>query len=132
MTVDSTLTFAQRRNVPVRYNRELVAKTLQAMERINEIRAKREKRFYQQRMKGQKQKDLEEDRKLVAENQHLLPPQYRDQVQVALEETDMVETADMELDPMEQKQKGAMKVKRKQKLLRDGSVEEEEDMEVDR
>ncbi|OBT70649.1 hypothetical protein VF21_10263, partial [Pseudogymnoascus sp. 05NY08] len=30
MVVDSTLTFAARRNVPVRYNRDLVATTLKA------------------------------------------------------------------------------------------------------
>merc|ERR1712093_615680 len=35
MVVDSTLTFAARRNVPVRYNRDLVAKTLNAMERVS-------------------------------------------------------------------------------------------------
>ncbi|RMY53055.1 hypothetical protein D0863_14070 [Hortaea werneckii] len=45
MTVDSTLQFAQRRNVPVRYNRELVATTLQAMQRVGEIRARREKQI---------------------------------------------------------------------------------------
>ena len=45
MTVDSTLQFAQRRNVPVRYNRELVAKTLLAMERVEEVKRRREKQF---------------------------------------------------------------------------------------
>merc|ERR1712093_462918 len=43
MVVDSTLTFAARRNVPVRYNRDLVAKTLNAMERVSEIRQRRER-----------------------------------------------------------------------------------------
>lgn len=36
--VDSTLQFAQRRNVPVRYDRTLWEKTMQAMTRIQEIR----------------------------------------------------------------------------------------------
>ena len=36
--VDSTLQFAQRRNVPVRYDRTLWEKTMHAMERIQEIR----------------------------------------------------------------------------------------------
>ncbi|KAK9450055.1 ribosomal protein L24e-domain-containing protein [Limtongia smithiae] len=72
MVVDSTLTFAARRNVPVRYNRDLVAVTLKAMHRVAEIRARRERAFYKNRMRGNKAKQREEDRKLVAENQELL------------------------------------------------------------
>lgn len=78
MTVDSTLAFAARRNIPTRYNRDLVATTLRAMQRVSEIRAKRERVFYRQRMQGNRARQLEADRKLVAENQHLLPPQDRD------------------------------------------------------
>ncbi|KAK9240451.1 ribosomal protein L24e-domain-containing protein [Lipomyces kononenkoae] len=72
MVVDSTLTFAARRNVPVRYNRELVAVTLKAMQRVAEIRTKRERAFYKNRMRGNRAKQREEDRKLVAENEELL------------------------------------------------------------
>ena len=128
MTVDSTLQFQQRRNIPVRYNRELVAKTLLAMERVEEVRRRRERAFYRQRMEGNKEKALLADRKLVEENQHLLPPQYRDQVEKVLEEVDGME---LEENVLEEKQKSKMKVKRKQKLLRDGGVEEEEEMDVD-
>ncbi|KAK3940144.1 ribosomal protein L24e-domain-containing protein [Diplogelasinospora grovesii] len=73
MTVDTTLMFAARRNVPVRYDRELVAKTLKAMERITEIRARRERVFYKKRMAGKKAREVAAARKLVAENEHLLP-----------------------------------------------------------
>lgn len=140
MTVDSTLQFAQRRNVPVRYNRELVATTLQAMSRVGEIRARREKQFYKNRMKGNRSKQLEADRKLVEENQHLLPPEYRDQVQQVLEpqKEDMeVEDMEEELDPEELEQeekldakKQKAKGKKKQKLVRGGGVEED-GMDVD-
>ncbi|WPG98336.1 Hypothetical protein R9X50_00112500 [Acrodontium crateriforme] len=133
MTVDSTLAFAQRRNVPVRYNRDLVATTLQAMQRVTEIRARRERQFYKNRMKGNKERDLAADRKLVAENQHLLPPQYRDKVEEVLKE----DAEDMELegeaeeleDEVQQKvAKQTLKGKRKQKLVRGQGVEE---MDVD-
>ncbi|KAL6703804.1 ATPase-activating ribosome biosynthesis protein [Coniothyrium glycines] len=77
MTVDSTLTFAQRRNIPVRYNRDLVQTTLKAMSRVSDIRARRERAFYKARMRGNKQREREENRKLVLENQHLLPPSER-------------------------------------------------------
>ncbi|KAH0562604.1 ATPase-activating ribosome biosynthesis protein [Trichoglossum hirsutum] len=73
MVVDSTLTFAARRNVPVRYNRDLVATTLKAMQRVSEIRSRREKAFYRKRMAGNKERERAADRKLVAENEHLLP-----------------------------------------------------------
>jgi large subunit ribosomal protein L24e len=93
MVVDSTLTFAARRNVPVRYNRELVAVTLKAMERVAEIRAKRERAFYKNRMRGNKAKQREEDRKLVAENEELLKqggliPRERTVAKVVGEEVD--------------------------------------------
>lgn len=97
MTVDSTLQFQQRRNIPVRYNRDLVARTLEAMSRVGEIRAKRERQFYKNRMAGNRAAQLEADRKLVAENQHLLPPQYRDKIQETLDE-DLDQTMEMEAD----------------------------------
>ena len=64
--------------MPVRYNRDLVATTVKAMARISEIRTKRERAFYKQRMAGNRARSLADDRKLVAENQHLLPPSERD------------------------------------------------------
>jgi large subunit ribosomal protein L24e len=104
MTVDSTLTFAQRRNVPVRYNRDLIQTTLKAMGRVSEIRQRRERAFYKARMRGNKQRQREEDRKLVEENQHLLPPSER----FAKEE---VEQEEMEVDVQKVKDKVAARRK---------------------
>ena len=73
MLVDSTLQFAARRNVPVRYNRDLVNKTVSAMKRISEIRARRERVFYRRRMAGNRQREIEAARKLVETHGHLLP-----------------------------------------------------------
>ncbi|KAK0322054.1 ATPase-activating ribosome biosynthesis protein [Friedmanniomyces endolithicus] len=136
MTVDSTLQFAQRRNIPVRYNRELVATTLSAMQRVSEIRARRERQFYKNRMRGNKATQMEADRKLVAENQHLLPPQYRDQVQEVLdvdaqkEDMELAEEEDLEVEEEERlkEEKTKLKTKRKQRLVRGAGVEE---MDVD-
>jgi len=90
LIVDGTLlgSLSQRRNIPVRYNRETVARTLEAMTRIEEIRGRRELRHYKERMRGNKARQLEADRKLVEENQHLLPVEERERVQKALEETE--------------------------------------------
>lgn len=135
MTVDSTLSFAARRNVPVRYNRDLVATTLKAMQRVSEIRAKRERQFYKNRMRGNKERDLEADRKLVAENQHLLPPAEREAAQKLLEdESEMLDVVD-ELDEEEEEEleqqklaQQKLKAKKKQRLVRGSGPE---DMDVD-
>lgn len=73
MVVDSTLLFGQRRNEPIRYDRDIVEKTLSAMKRISEIRSRRERVFYKKRMAGNRERSLAAARKLVAENEHLLP-----------------------------------------------------------
>ena len=54
MTCDSTLEFEKRRNVPVRYNRDLMVQTLQAMKRVQEIKKAREERMYTKRMEAHK------------------------------------------------------------------------------
>jgi len=123
MLVDSTLTFAARRNVPVRYNRDLVATTLKAMERVQEIRNKRERVFYKNRMKGNKERQKEMDRKLVAENSHLLPKIRGSERRKAEEEGRDVEEV-MERETA--KVFGKMKVRQRQ--LVDGGVEDEMDM----
>ena len=143
MTVDSTLTFAQRRNVPVRYNRDLVQTTLKAMSRVTEIRARRERAFYKARMRGNKQRQKEEDRKLVEENQHLLPPserftkeeveqeamvdveKVREKVEKRRKEIEMDES---ELDSEIEETLPKMKSKRKLKMKDGGGVDE---MDVD-
>lgn len=49
MTCDPVLEFEKRRNEPVRYNRDLMIKTIQGMKRIDEIRSKRQQRLFDRR-----------------------------------------------------------------------------------
>ncbi|KAL1947915.1 hypothetical protein VTO73DRAFT_13639 [Trametes versicolor] len=56
MTVDSTIDFEKRRNVPVRYDRELVQNTVKAIRRIAEIKSKRENAFWKNRMAAAREK----------------------------------------------------------------------------
>ena len=130
MTVDSTLAFAARRNIPVRYNRDLVENTVKAMERIEEIKAKRQRVFYKKRMEGNKARQRLEDAKLVAENEHLLPRMRGsekkalemnvDENVLRLEEEATIETTQK---PIKTRQKV------KKKLLVGGGVEEVMDIE---
>jgi len=117
MIVDSTLQFASRRNVPVRYDRELVAQTLRAMERISEIRARRERAFYKKRMAGKRAREVIENRKLVAQNEHLLP---------RLRETEMraFDTEDSVMLHATQKSKVFETERMRLRTRIDGSVEE--------
>ncbi|KAF2092090.1 hypothetical protein K490DRAFT_53241 [Saccharata proteae CBS 121410] len=131
MVVDSTLAFQARRNVPVRYNRDLVASTLKAMQRVSEIRNRRERAFYKDRMSGNKQRQLEADRKLVAENQHLLPPEERTEAQEMIREK--LEKMDVEVEDEDVEEEPKIKVKvpkakRKQRLIVGQGAE---DMDVD-
>lgn len=50
MVIDSTFAFEKRRNCPVRYDRDLVVKTVQAMKAIDELKEGRKDRFYRDRM----------------------------------------------------------------------------------
>ena len=64
MTCDSVLDFEKRRNIPVRYNRDLMVKTIQGMKRIDEIRTIRQQRMFDKRMdahKDKKRSDIENE-----------------------------------------------------------------------
>ena len=122
MIVDTTLTFAARRNIPIRYNRELVATTLKAMQRVSDIRTKRERVFYKNRMAGNKERKRAENRKLVAENEHLLPrirASERMAAETEREEEPMIEKETMEVPAIKEKKKQ----KTKHRLLVNGGVE---------
>ncbi|KAK5004544.1 ATPase-activating ribosome biosynthesis protein, partial [Elasticomyces elasticus] len=134
MLVDSTLAFAARRNIPVRYNRELVATTLKAMQRVSEIRARREKAFYKNRMRGNRQKQLEADRKLVAENQHLLPLKEREAAKEMLEAEKNREKMEVDAEEEELEEEVLIakeKVKQKKKKQRLIVGQGPEEMDVD-
>ncbi|ETS79818.1 Ribosome biogenesis protein RLP24 [Pestalotiopsis fici W106-1] len=140
MTVDSTLQFAQRRNVPVRYNRDLVQKTLKAMERIQEIRTKRERVFYRKRMAGKRARELADARKLVQTHSHLLPrlrgsEKRRLALEQGLSQEEIARIEEQNILPTETK-KVFGKEKMRQKVRTDGGVEfapeeADETMEVD-
>merc|ERR1712025_1122857 len=61
---DPSFEFEKRRNIPVKYDRELWANTITAMQRVEEIKNKRQAHHIFQRMKMakkiQKQKDIKE------------------------------------------------------------------------
>lgn len=74
---DATFEVEKRRNAPVRYDRELVANTVRAMKRIDEIRSARAARYHEARMKGSSAITQLMDRQAIAEGVRLVPPRTR-------------------------------------------------------
>lgn len=86
------------------------------MSRVTEIRARREMQFYKSRMRGNAQRQREDDRKLVEENQHLLPPSERYPVQKLAE-------ADMDVDVEKVKES----VEKRRREIEDMELSEEDE-----
>jgi large subunit ribosomal protein L24e len=129
MIVDSSLVlsqFAKKRNVPVKYDRNLVAATVTAMQRVEEIRQRRERVFTKRRLAGKLARDRqrEADRKVVAEGEHLIRKELRDREEGVPMVAEMSKTANRVhgADLLEQQRK-------KKKLLVGGGVQDE--MQID-
>ena len=127
MIVDSSLVlsqFAKKRHAPVKYDRNLVAATVQAMERVEEIRARREKVFTKKRLGGKlaRERQREEDRKVVAEGEHLIRKELRDREEGR--------TAGLETGKVAGRVHGEEKQRQKKKarVLVDGGIEDEMDV----
>jgi len=126
MIVDQNLIlsqFAKRRNVPVKYDRNLIAATLKAMERVEEIRSRRERVFTKRRLSGKlaREKKRREDRRVVAEGEHLIQKELKDRE----EPMAMVDT-EKEVSRVVGEERIRQKAKRK--MLVGGGTEEEMDV----
>ncbi|GIL75826.1 hypothetical protein Vretifemale_5552 [Volvox reticuliferus] len=69
---DATFEMEKRRNRPEKYNRELVGKTLKAIEKVTTIRQKRQDRFYEKRMQRAKKQQLQADKVELEKEVHLI------------------------------------------------------------
>lgn len=70
--MDNSLEFEKRRNVPVKYQRELWSKTVEAMKKVEEIKQKRQAKFIMNRLKKGKQLEKAEAISEVKKNIHLI------------------------------------------------------------
>lgn len=69
---DNVFNFERRRNRPVKYSRELTTKTLAAIKTVEQVRLRREKRHYEQRMRGTSDEMRKRDRKELQQQVHLV------------------------------------------------------------
>ncbi|CAL8069321.1 unnamed protein product [Orchesella dallaii] len=72
LAVDPSFEFEKRRNVPVKYDRDLWQKTVSAIKKVEEIKQKRSAQFIMQRMKKAKTIEKEKDVKEVQRNMSLI------------------------------------------------------------
>ncbi|XP_049639574.1 probable ribosome biogenesis protein RLP24 [Suncus etruscus] len=72
LTVDNSFEFEKQRNEPIKYQRELWNKTIDAMKRVEEIKQKRQAKFIMNRLKKNKELQKVEDIKEVKQNIHLI------------------------------------------------------------
>jgi large subunit ribosomal protein L24e len=74
MAVDATFEFEKRRNRPVKYDRDLMGKTILAMQRVQDIKEKREERFFANRMNDAKAEKKMQARVEIEKSIELLAP----------------------------------------------------------
>merc|ERR1719343_571103 len=72
MTLDSTFNFEKKRLTPTRYNRNLMVKTIQAMQIVDRIKTVRKERFHKQRLAAQIRKRQTSAQKEIAKGAHIL------------------------------------------------------------
>ena len=78
MTVDTTFDFEKRRHRPVKYDRELMGKTLLAMKKVTEVQSAREQRYFDVRHKDKAAREKAAIRAEVAQGIDLLAPAAAD------------------------------------------------------
>lgn len=107
---DSVLEFEKKRNVPEKYNRELFGTVLRAMKKIDDVKDKRQKQFFENRMKvGKKQekqqalKELEWEKGITV----MGPPIKTDKVKA---EAEVVPAPKIKVKAAPEKQKEKVKV----------------------
>lgn len=72
LTVDPSFEFEKRRNVPIKYSRELWSKTVDAVKRVNDIREKRSGLYVMERLRKGRQVEIAMDVKDVQKNYSLI------------------------------------------------------------
>lgn len=82
MAVDSTFEFEKRRNRPVKYDRDLMGQTLQAMQKVKEIQTAREERYFASRMKDAAVEKKKQARVEIEKSIELLAPAVASREQV--------------------------------------------------
>ena len=74
LSIDTTFEFEKRRNRPIKYDRNLMGKTIQAMQRVQGIKDRREERYHANRMYDAKAEKISQARVEIDKHTELLAP----------------------------------------------------------
>jgi large subunit ribosomal protein L24e len=74
MAVDSTFDFEKRRNRPIKYDRDLVVKTVRAMKKVEAIKQLRQKRFWESRHRTSRVEEKVRARREILRSIDLIAP----------------------------------------------------------
>ena len=69
---DASLDFERRRNRPEKYNREVMRATMNAMKRVSDIRARREARHIEERLRPGRERNEKKRRAMLQDDRHLV------------------------------------------------------------
>ena len=69
---DATFDFERRRNRPEKYNRDVMHATMNAMKRVSDIRARREARHIEARLRPGRERNEVKRREMLQEDRHLV------------------------------------------------------------
>eukprot|EP00754_Rhynchopus_humris_P012914 Rhum_TRINITY_DN14309_c21_g1::Rhum_TRINITY_DN14309_c21_g1_i1::g.81101::m.81101/K02896/RP-L24e, RPL24; large subunit ribosomal protein L24e len=95
LAMDTTLDFERRRNVPVKYNRDLVNTTLRAMVQVQAIKERREKSFWAKRMEAKTKADTTTAVQTLSKQIYRIEdPAVREKVTSDLQEAERVRAAE--------------------------------------
>lgn len=97
LTVDPSFEFEKRRNIPIKYNRELWKETITAMKRVEEIKQKRQALYIMNRLKKGKEVEKEKDIKEVQRNLSLIKSPAAGKVKMEQKLVEVVEESDEEM-----------------------------------
>jgi len=111
MAVDSTFEFEKRRNRPVKYDRDLMGKTIMAIQRVQEIQSTREERFHANRMRDAKKEKKQQARVEIEKSIEILAPAVAKREEVM---RNVVDSA---------RERIAMRKKTKEKMTSAGSID---------
>ncbi|XP_063983059.1 probable ribosome biogenesis protein RLP24 isoform X2 [Diachasmimorpha longicaudata] len=106
LAVDPAFEFEKRRNIPVKYNRELWSKTVEAMKKVEGIRQKRSNTHIMQRLRKGRVLEQEKDVKEVERNLSLIRSpaaglKERKKMEEAAQDDEKMEESDEEMEAEE-------------------------------
>ena len=106
LAVDASMEFEQRRNVPVKYNRELVQNTLKVMKRVEEIKKRRNTDLWESRMNKHKTQETKDAARALTHNMEWIPDE-----QVKQQAQEDLQTAKERIADQKQKKRTAQSTK---------------------